>query len=69
MVPTKEQKIKAVLDAREPVAKYLLEIGKIEAFANFSKDDICGLIKTAKEACDASLKEQMRRDFEDEIPF
>lgn len=67
--PTTEEKIQAILDARQDVAGYLQSIGKIEAFAEFSKDEICGLIRSAHDAVQASLKVQCREAFDGEIPF
>lgn len=67
--PTNQEKIQAILDARQPVAEYLQSIDKIEAFAEFSKDEICGLIRSAHDAVQASLKEQCRDGFDGEIPF
>lgn len=69
-LPSPQEKVQAILDAREDVAKYLLSIGKIEAFAEFSKDDICGLIRAAQEGVQRSLHEQLRNAvLDDEIPF
>lgn len=72
-IPSPQEKVQAILDARQQVAEYLQSIGKIDAFANFTKDDICGLIRAAQEGVQASLKKQMRdafnEDFGDEIPF
>ena len=68
-LPTNEEKIKAILDARKDVAGYLESIGKIEVFASFSKDEICGLIRAAQEGVQRSLHEQARRALDDEIPF
>lgn len=72
-IPTKEEKVQAILDARQQVAEYLQSIGKIEVFANFTKDDICGLIRAAQEGVQASLHKQMKdafnEDLGDEIPF
>lgn len=68
--PTQSEKVQAILDARQPVAEYLQSIGKIEAFNEFSKDEICGLIRAAQEGVQASLKQQCTDGFEDsEIPF
>ena len=67
--PTKQEKIQAVLDARQNVAEYLQSIGKIEAFADFTKDDIAGLIYAAHEGVQASLKVQCRDAFDGEFPF
>lgn len=70
-MPTSEEKIKAIMDARRPVAEYLLSIGKVEAFEGFSKDDICGLIRAATEGVQASLHQQCKDGFTtgSEIPF
>jgi hypothetical protein len=67
--PSSDEKIKSILDARQSVAEYLQSIGKIEAFNDFTKDDICGLIRTAHDAVQESLKEQLKSDLDDEIPF
>ena len=70
-LPTVQEKIKAVMDTRKDVAQYLDSIGKLDAFADFSSDDICGLIRCAMEGVQSSLKEQTSAAFEDdsEIPF
>lgn len=65
--PTAQEKVQAILDARQPVAEYLQSIGKIEAFDNFSKDDICGLIRAASDGVQDSLKVQCRDAFNGEI--
>lgn len=67
--PTQQEKIQAVLDARQPVAEFLQSIGKIEAFNDFTKDDICGLIVAAHGGVQASLKTQLNTSINDEIPF
>lgn len=71
--PTKQEMVQAVLDSRQHVGEYLQSIGKIEAFADFSKDDIAGLIFAAHEAVQASLRVQCRDAFggsyAGEIPF
>lgn len=67
--PTKEEIIQAVLDTRQHVAEYLQSIGKIEAFAEFTKDEIAGLIYAAHEGVQASLRVQCRDAFDGEIPF
>lgn len=71
--PSCEEKVQAILDARQPVAEYLQSIGKIDAFASFTKDDICGLIRAAHEGVHASLRKQAGQGFgaipDDEIPF
>ena len=70
-LPTVQEKIKAVMDTRKDVAQYLDSIGKLDAFADFSSDDICGLVRACAEGVQKSLKEQTRTAFEDdsEIPF
>lgn len=76
-LPSPQEKVQAILDARQDVANYLLSIGKIEAFADFTKDDICGLIRAAQEGVQRSLHEQLRSGFgaggrpddDGEIPF
>lgn len=74
--PSPEEKVQAILDARQPVAEYLQSIGKIEAFNDFTKDEICGLIRSAQEGVQASLSRQASDGFgaggralDDEIPF
>lgn len=68
-LPTTQEKIQAILDARKPVAEYLQSIGKIEAFANFTSDEICGLIRAAQEAVQKSLHDQADRALNDDLPF
>lgn len=69
-LPAPEEKIQAILDAREDVAEYLNSIGKMEAFADFTKDDICGLIRAAQEGVQKSLQRQAGDAFgAGEIPF
>lgn len=65
--PSPHEKVQAILDARQPVAEYLQSIGKIEAFNDFTKDDICGLIRAAQEGVQASLHRQLHDDMNDEI--
>ena len=69
--PSQSEKIQAILDARKQVAEYLQSIGKIEVFSDFTKDEICGLIRAAQEGVQASLRSQCASgmDLEDEIPF
>lgn len=67
--PSPGEKVKAILDARADVAEYLQSIGKIEAFKDFSKDEICGLIRAAQEGVQKSLLSQMNTGIDDEIPF
>lgn len=72
-IPTQSEKVQAILDARQDVAEYLQRIGKIEVFATFSKDDICGLIRAAQEGVQKSLHRQVdvafNETYGDEIPF
>lgn len=69
-LPSNQEKVQAILDARKDVAEYLQSIGKIEAFADFSKDDICGLIRAAQDGVQKSLHQQLRSAvLDDEIPF
>jgi len=69
-LPSPSEKTQAILDARQQVGEYLQKIGKIDAFANFTKDDICGLIRAAQDGVQASLRKQLHDGFEDEvIPF
>lgn len=69
-LPSNQEKVQAILDARKDVAEYLQSIGKIDAFADFSKDDICGLIRAAQDGVQRSLHEQLRNAvLDDEIPF
>lgn len=68
-LPSQQEKIKAILAARKDVAEYLQSIGKVEVFAEFSKDDICGLIKAVQMGVQRSLHEQLASVYDDEIPF
>lgn len=69
-IPSSEEKVKAILDARMDVAEYLGSIGKLEAFQEFTKDEICGLIRAAQEGVQRSLREQTGQAFDgEEIPF
>ena len=69
-LPSNTEKVQAILDARKDVAEYLQSIGKIEAFNDFTKDEICGLIRAAQEGVQKSLHRQTLDAFEDsEIPF
>jgi hypothetical protein len=69
-LPTNQEKVQAILDARQDVAEYLQSIGKMEAFADFSRDDICGLIRAAQDGVQKSLHRQVREALEgSEIPF
>lgn len=69
--PTNEEKIQAILDARQAVAEFLQSIGKIEAFNDFTKDDVAGLIRAAVDGFQASLHVQCQGAFDDSafIPF
>lgn len=69
-MPSNAEKVQAILDARKDVAEYLQSIGKIEAFNDFTKDEICGLIRAAQDGVQQSLRRQIDAMFEDqEIPF
>ena len=71
--PNKQEMIQAVLDTRQHVAEYLRSINKLEAFNDFTKDEIAGLIYAAHEGVQASLRVQCREAFggsyAGEIPF
>lgn len=67
--PSNTEKMQSILDAREPVFKFLTSIGKTEAFDGFTKDDMCGLIRAAHDGVQHSLRTQMGGSFEDEIAF
>lgn len=67
--PSKTEKVQAIQDTVKPVAEYLQGIGKIEAFNDFTKDEICGLIRVAQEGVQQSLCRQLGRTIDDEIPF
>jgi len=67
--PSPSEKTQAILDTVKPVAEYLQSIGKIDAFSDFSKDDICGLIRVAQEGVQESLRIQCKQAFDDEIPL
>ena len=68
-LPTQSEKVQAILDARADVATFLQSIGKIEAFNDFTKDDICGLIRAAQDGVQKSLHTQIGSSLDDEIPF
>lgn len=68
-LPSNQEKIQAILDARKDVAEYLQGIGKIEAFENFTKDEICGLIRAAQDGVQKSLHNQLADSIDGEIPF
>ena len=68
-LPTQSEKVQAILDARADVATFLQSIGKIEAFSEFTKDDVAGLIRAAQEGVQNSLHRQMKSALEDDIPF
>ncbi len=71
-LPTYNEKIKAIQDTVPAVAEFLEQIGKIEAFNDFTKDDICGLIRTCQEGVQRSLHLQIEGGFDNlnqEIPF
>lgn len=67
--PSPQEKVQAILDARQDVAEYLQSIGKIEVFGDFTKDEICGLIRAAQEGVQKSLTNQIGQGLEDQIPF
>jgi len=68
-LPTKEEKIQAILDTVPVVADYLKGIDKLDAFNDFTKDDICGLIRACQEGVQASLHRQANHLFDGEVPF
>lgn len=67
--PSPTEKVQAITDTVKPVAEYLQGIGKIEAFKDFTKDEICGLIRVAQEGVQESLCRQLGRAVEDQIPL
>lgn len=70
--PSPTEKVQAITDTVKPVAEYLQSIGKIDAFNDFTKDEICGLIRVAQEGVQESLCRQMGRPVDDDlsqIPF
>lgn len=74
--PTQDEKVQAILDARQKVAEYLRGINRLEAFNDFTKDEIAGLIRVCQEGVQESLKRQAAEGFgaggralDDEIPF
>lgn len=68
-LPSSEEKVNAILAARQDVAEYLTSIGKLDAFNDFTKDDICGLIRAAQDGVQKSLRDQIGSVLEDEIPL
>lgn len=68
-LPSAQEKVQAILDARADIAEYLQSIGKISVFDNFTKDEICGLIRAAQEGVQKSLNAQLRSAIDSEIPF
>lgn len=68
-LPSPSEKVQAILDARQDVAQYLANIGKIEVFNDFTKDEICGLIRAAQEGVQRSLHKQTQDALNSEIPF
>lgn len=68
-LPSAQEKVQAILDARADLAEYLQSIDKISVFENFTKDEICGLIRAAQEGVQKSLHVQLRSAIDDEIPF
>lgn len=69
--PNKQEMIQAVLDTRQHVAEYLRGINKLEAFNDFTKDEIAGLIYASFEGVQASLRVQCQEAFDENavIPF
>lgn len=68
-LPSSEEKIQAILDARADLVQYLQGIGKVDVFNGFTKDEICGLIKAAQMGVQKSLHRQLASAFDEEIPF
>jgi hypothetical protein len=68
-LPSPQEKVQAILDARATLAEYLGSIGKLEVFNDFTKDEICGLIRAAQDGVQQSLRKQTAAAFDDEIPF
>ena len=68
-LPSQSEKVQAILDTIKPVAEYLQSIGKIDAFSDFTKDEIAGLIRCAQEGVQASLHRQTHSALDDQIPF
>ena len=68
-IPSQSEKVQAILDTVKPVAEYLQSIGKIEAFKDFSKDEVAGLIRVCQEGVQESLHRQSADGFDDQIPF
>lgn len=68
-LPSNEEKVQAILDARSDLAEYLDSIGKISVFDNFTKDEICGMIKAAQMGVQRSLSRQLKAALDQEIPF
>lgn len=68
-VPSQQEKVQAILDTVPVVAEYLKGIDRIEAFNDFTKDDICGLIRACQDGVQASLHRQLGQSFDDQIPF
>src|SRR5690625_6417481 len=60
-IPSQEEKVQAILDARAPVAEYLASIGKVDAFESFTRDEICGLIRVAQERSEEHTSELQSR--------
>lgn len=68
-IPSSTEKVQAILDARQDVAEYLGSIDKLDVFASFTKDEICGLIRAAQDGVQKSLHRQLASAMSDEIPF
>lgn len=69
-IPCPEEKVQAILDARQDLAEYLASINKLHVFDGFTKDEICGLIKASQMGVQKSLRRQVEQAFDyAEIPF
>jgi len=68
-LPTQREKVQAILDTVPVVADYLKGIDRLDAFDDFTKDDICGLIRVCQEGVQTSLRRQLEQVINSEIPF
>ena len=68
-LPSPQEKVQAILDARQDLAEFLQSIGKIEVFNDFSKDEIFGMIRAAQDGVQKSLRRQIADGLDQEIPF
>src|SRR5690625_5281853 len=68
-IPSQEEKVQAILDARAPVAEYLASIGKVDAFESFTRDEICGLIRVAQEGAQASRRRRVGDAVAEQSPY